>query len=72
MCLIDSSTGKIVGRQSSSLSYFGIEYNDSLINAIAQKPPNTLISIHNHPTNSPPTGSDFVSNGRNNINMVLL
>lgn len=63
MCLIDSSTGEIVGRQSSSKSDFGVEYNDSIINAIAQNPPNTLISIHNHPTNNPPTGSDLVANG---------
>lgn len=72
MCLIDSSTGKIVGRQSSSQSDFGIEYNDSLINAIAQNPPNTLISIHNHPTNNPPTGSDFVSNGRNKYKLGIV
>lgn len=26
-------------------------------------PPYSLISIHNHPTNNPPTGSDLVSNG---------
>lgn len=63
MCLIDSRTGDIVGRQTHSKTDFGIDYNDSLNNAIRNNPKDTLISIHNHPTNNPPTGSDFVSNG---------
>lgn len=63
MCLIDSRTGDIVGRQVHSETDFGIDYNDSLNNAIKNNPKDTLISIHNHPTNNPPTGSDIVSNG---------
>lgn len=63
MCLIDSRTGDIVGRQAHSETDFGIDYNDSLNNAIKNNPKDTLISIHNHPTNNPPTGSDIVSNG---------
>lgn len=63
MCLIDSRTGDIVGRQAHSETDFGIDYNDSLNNAIRNNPKDTLISIHNHPTNNPPTGSDIVSNG---------
>lgn len=61
MCLIDSRTGDIVGRQAHSETDFGIDYNDSLNNAIKNNPKDTLISIHNHPTNNPPTGSDIVS-----------
>lgn len=63
MCLIDSRTGDIVGRQAHSETDFGIDYNDSLNNAIKNNPKDTLISVHNHPTNNPPTGSDIVSNG---------
>lgn len=63
MCLIDSRTGDIVGRQAHLETDFGIDYNDSLNNAIKNNPKDTLISIHNHPTNNPPTGSDIVSNG---------
>lgn len=65
MCLVNSLTGEIVGRQTHSKSDFGVDYNNSLKNAIAKNPPDTLISIHNHPTNNPPTGSDLVSNGKN-------
>lgn len=63
MCLIDSRTGTIAGRQTHSKSDFGVDYNNSLNNAIANNPRNVLISLHNHPTNNPPTGSDFVTNG---------
>ena len=63
MCLIDSITGKIVGRQTNSKTDFGVDYNQNLKNAVLSYPPYTLISIHNHPTNNPPTGSDIVSNG---------
>ncbi|MEE1075875.1 MAG: phage minor capsid protein [Acutalibacteraceae bacterium] len=65
MCLIDSRNGNIAGRQTNSKSDFGVDYNDSIKNAISKYPRDTLISIHNHPTNNPPTGSDIVSNGGN-------
>lgn len=64
MALIDSRTGEIAGRQSSSRSEFGVDYNSSLRKAIADTPPQTLISIHNHPTNNPPTGADIIASGR--------
>ena len=72
LCLIDSQTGKIVGRQSNSKIDFGVEYNSSIENAIKNNPRGTLISIHNHPTNNPPTGSDFVSNGSNGYKLGLV
>lgn len=71
LCLIDSQTGKIVGRQSNSKIDFGVEYNSSIENAIKKNPRGTLISIHNHPTNNPPTGSDFVSNGSNGYKLGI-
>ena len=64
MTLIDSRTGEIAGRQSGSRSEFGVDYNSSLRKAIADMPPQTLISIHNHPTNNPPTGADIIASGR--------
>lgn len=72
MCLIDSITGKIAGMQSNSKSDFQVEYNDSLKNAIKNYKPYTLISIHNHPTNNPPTGSDFVSAGSKKYKMGII
>lgn len=63
LTLINAETGNIEGRQSKSLSENGVEYNNSLTKAVEHNPPYSLISIHNHPTNNPPTGSDLVSNG---------
>ena len=63
LTLINAETGNIEGRQSKSLSENGVEYNNSLNKAVEHNPPYSLISIHNHPTNNPPTGSDLVSNG---------
>ena len=63
MCLINSITGKIEGHQNNSKSDFGVDYNSSLKNAISNNPPYSLISIHNHSTNNPPTGSDLICNG---------
>ncbi|MBQ8134936.1 MAG: phage portal protein, partial [Clostridia bacterium] len=72
MCLIDSRTGKIAGHQSNSKVNFGVEYNNSINNAIRDNPPYSLISIHNHPTNNPPTGSDLVSNGANRYKLGVV
>ena len=72
MCLINSLTGKIEGIQTSSTTDTGVDYNKSLKNAISSNPPNTLISIHNHPTNNPPTGSDIVSNGANKYKLGIV
>lgn len=62
-CLINSSTGKIVGKQTSSKTDFGVDYNKNLNKAIENSPEYSLIALHNHPTNNPPTGSDLVSAG---------
>lgn len=72
MCLIDSRTGKIVGKQSASQIENGVDYNKSLNDAIKSSPENTLISLHNHASNNPPTGSDFVSAGGRGYKMGIV
>lgn len=71
-CLIDGQTGAIAARQSNSKVDFGVEYNSSIENAIRDYPRGTLISIHNHPTNNPPTGSDLVANGSNGYKLGIV
>lgn len=63
LALISSITGKVEGRQSKSSADNVVNYNSSLTNAIAKNPAYSLISIHNHGTNNPPTGSDLAANG---------
>lgn len=72
MCLINSNTGEIEGRQSNSKSDFGVDYNNSLRDAINNNAPYSLISIYNHPTNNPPTGSDLVCNGLHKYKLGLV
>lgn len=62
LALINGLTGSIEGSQFNSKTNAGVDYNSSLNRAISSNPPYSLISIHNHPTNNPPTGSDLVSN----------
>lgn len=72
MYLISVLDGDIKGKNVASKVDFEVEYNDSIKEAISNEPSKTLISIHNHPTNLPPTGSDFVSQGRNQYKMGLI
>lgn len=64
MWLINSETSAIEGKQTNSQSEYGVDYNNSLKNAIKRNKPYTLISLHNHPTNNPPTGSDLSGNAK--------
>lgn len=63
LTLINGTTGAVEGRQSQSATENGVDYNASLNKAIERSPEYSLISIHNHGTNNPPTGSDLVANG---------
>lgn len=63
MYLIDTETKSVVGVQRHSVLEQEIEYNKSLLDAIKQHKPYTLISIHNHPESKPPSGSDLQSCG---------
>ena len=72
MYLLDKSKGKIVGSQTSSSSDYEIEYNKSFLNAVSKSQPYSLISIHNHPTNILPSGSDFASVGFRRYEMGVI
>ncbi|MDD4843205.1 MAG: phage minor capsid protein [Anaerotignum sp.] len=72
LCLINSLSGEVVGRQVNSNVVYNVVYNRSLNKAIAENEPFTLISIHNHPTNIPPTGKDFTSNGSHKYNLGIV
>ena len=64
MYLIDSISGKVVGTQTHSTKKFEGTYNKSLNTVISKFTENTLISLHNHPRSTPPSGPDIVSNGQ--------
>lgn len=63
MYLISSVDGNIKGKSVAAKEDNIVEYNKSLREAVESEPRGTLISIHNHGTNLPPTGADFASAG---------
>nr|DAZ40258.1 MAG TPA: minor capsid protein [Caudoviricetes sp.] len=54
--IVDGST-KLA--HTSSKEYLGVTPTSDLHKAIKDNAPGTLFSVHNHPSNVPPTGSDF-------------
>lgn len=62
VCLIDVNTGKLIEKSYNNKSENEVIYSLKAQKAIKENK-NSLIVIHNHGTNNPPTGSDFVSAG---------
>lgn len=54
--IIDGST-KL--KHTSSKEYLGVTPTSTLYKVLDENPPGSLIALHNHPSNVPPTGSDF-------------
>ena len=54
--------GSLVGQTSGKVDN-ETHYTQRLTDAVAAEKPYTLVSIHNHGTNLPPSGSDFGSSG---------
>lgn len=54
--------GNLIGATSSKVAY-ETQYSQKLRNAVLSAEPYSLVSIHDHGTNVPPSGADFVSAG---------
>lgn len=54
--------GNLIGRTSSKAEY-QTEYSERLKKRIAEAEPYTLVTIHNHGTNVPPSGADLANSG---------
>ena len=63
MYLIDSITGKTIAKQTSCITPYEIQYTEKMNDIIKASKEYSIISIHNHGTNIPPSGSDFISCG---------
>lgn len=60
--VVDAKTGKLIFHKHGDPDALGIELTKEE-SAFIRSFQNNTISIHNHPTNVPPTGSDFVAAG---------
>lgn len=59
--LLDAETGRIVALSNKARKTKGVVYNDQVRKAFKEKPEQSLVSIHNHPSGYPPSLSDFAS-----------
>ncbi len=63
MYMLDKTTGEILAKQVSAPKMLQVDYNDKMKKLINNNIEYSIITIHNHPTNYYPTGSDIASNG---------
>lgn len=63
MYLIDSISGKTIAKQTSCITPYEVQYTEKMNDIIKASKEYSIISIHNHGTNIPPSGSDFISCG---------
>lgn len=61
--LVSTTDGKVKGSNTSSTDPLAVRANKSIRDAVKNEPQGTLVGLHNHPSNIPPTGSDFVTSG---------
>lgn len=65
MYLFKAGDYEPVGVQTHSAVEFEVTYNESVERAITKHPDYSLVVMHNHPNDLPPSGSDFSACGRN-------
>lgn len=61
--IIHAKTGKLLYRNITGDEKFGVTVPDDVIEKLRKKYNGNIIAIHNHPTNIPPTGSDYSTAG---------
>lgn len=65
LTLVSLKTGEVSARSARAGIELESNYTDNVKRAIASAGEGELFAIHNHPSNIPPTGSDFVASGSN-------
>ena len=68
--IISSTTGKLLGKNTSSDIAYGVNINKSVKNAILNNQ-GDLIGLHTHPDGTPPTGSDFATSMLRRYNIAI-
>lgn len=59
--LLNADTGRVVALSNKARKRKGVVYNDQVRKAFKESPEQSLVSIHNHPSDYPPSLSDFAS-----------
>ena len=69
--IIDGKTGSLIAKETTPIAENNVKYS-AKTESIIKSHPNKLISIHNHGTNNPPTGSDLGSAGYRRYKMGVV
>lgn len=59
--LLDAETGRVVALSNKARKRKGVVYNEQVRKAFKERPEQSLVSIHNHPSGYPPSLSDLAS-----------
>ena len=70
--IINAHTGELILRKTSSDTVLSVDLTMAEIEDLRQNYYGKMISIHNHPTNVPPTGADYVASGYRGYNIGLV
>lgn len=68
LCVVDAKTGRLVALDTNNETENEVKYGKNT-ELLIKYNPYRYVSIHNHGTNNPPTGSDLVSSGRRKYKM---
>lgn len=63
LAIISAETGEVLAKQTGGQAGYEVTHGDEMSAAIDSHRDEGVIAIHNHPTNVPPTGSDFCTSG---------
>ena len=70
--IIHAETGKLLYRNITGDEEFGVSVPSDVIESLRKEYTGKMIAIHNHPTNIPPTGSDFGAAGYRGYKMGVV
>ena len=70
--IIHSETGELLLRETKGKNELGVEISFDTVKHLRDNYSGKMIGIHNHPTNIPPSGSDFVAAGNRGYKIGLV
>lgn len=70
--IIDANTGKLIMRKTTGTDNLGVSLTWEEVEGIRKNHFGNMIALHNHPSNVPPTGSDYCAAGYRGYKMGLV
>lgn len=70
--IIDANTGKLILRKTTGTDNLGVALTSEEVEGLRKNHFGNMIALHNHPSNVPPTGSDYCAAGYRGYSMGLV